>query len=138
MATKDAMLQSPNPVVWVIVLAVIAATDFVWFAFTGNGVYELKNKVKSSHRELKAPVAVLSCAAFASLVLCSLASDGYGEAALTGAAIGGLVFFVFNACAWYILGEDDWPLGLAGVDFAYGTTLYTLVSMLAHYLSGAL
>ena len=96
--SKNAMLQSPNPVAWVIVLAVIAATDFVWFAFTGNGVYELKNKVKSSHRELKAPVAVLSCAAFASLVLCSFASDGYGEAALTGAAIGGLVFFVFNVC----------------------------------------
>lgn len=138
MKSTKAMLQSPNPVVWVIGLAVIAATDFVWFTFTSNGVYELKTKVKSRDQERKAPVAVLLCAAFASLVLCSFASDGYGEAALTGAAIGGLVFFVFNACAWYILGEQDWPLTLASVDFAYGTALYTLVSMLAHYLSGAL
>ena len=130
------MLQSPNPVVWVIGLAVIAATDFVWFTFTGDGLYKLDNKVKSSDH--KAPVAVILCAAFASLVLCSFASDGYGEAALTGAAIGGLVFFVFNVCAWYILGRDNWPLKRAGTDFAYGTALYTLVSMLVHYLSGAL
>lgn len=133
------MLQSPDPVAWVIVLAVIAVTDFVWFFFTGDIVYKFnESTVYSPTTKGKAPFAVVLCAAFASLVLCSFASDGYGEAALTGAAIGGLVFFVFNVCAWYILGQNNWPLRIAGADFAYGTALYTLVSMLAHYLSGAL
>ena len=131
------MLQSPNPVAWVIGLAVIAATDFVWFTLAGD-IYKLDSPLYNTSTKNKAPVAVILCAAFASLVLCSFASDGYGEAALTGAAIGGLVFFVFNVCAWYILGRDNWPLKRAGVDFTYGTALYTLVSMLVHYLSGAL
>ena len=132
------MLRPPDPVAWVIVLVVIAAVDFVWFTFLSKRFYDLdalRNTLKSSNDIGKALFAVISCAALASLVLCSLKSNDYGEAALTGAAVGGLVFYVFNVCAWYIL-DNSWPFPRAAIDFLYGTALYTLVSMLGHSLSG--
>lgn len=136
------MLRSPDPVAWLVVLVVIAAVDFVWFRFVSNPVYKLEVLLNREEAIKKAPFAVITCAALASLVLCSLRSNDYGEAALTGAAVGGLVFYVFNVCAWYILenlqsqGSASWPSHRAVIDFLYGTSLYTLVSMLGHLLSG--
>lgn len=140
------MLHSPNPVAWIIVFVCISLTDFVWFRLTGDAIYKFDDLLTTNVPE--AGVAVLLCAAFASLVLCSFESGGYGEAALTGAAIGGLVFFVFNACALYILnnlkltalGSEEqprWRLTTAAADMCYGTALYTLMAVFGHYLDGA-
>ena len=141
-AGVDDMLRSPDPVAWVVVLVVITAVDFVWFTFLSGNVYQLNTLVDPDKVIVKAPFAVFTCAALASLVLCSFRSNDYGEAALTGAAVGGLVFYVFNICAWYLLenlksqGSASWPWSRAVVDFLYGTLLYTLVSMLRYTLSG--
>ena len=136
------MLRPPDAVAWAVVLVVIAAADFVWFTFVSVDVYQLNTLIDRNKAIVKAPFAVITCAALASLVLCSLESNDYGEAALTGAAVGGLVFYVFNVCAWYILenlksqGSASWPWYRAVIDFLYGTLLYTLVSMLGYSLSG--
>lgn len=140
---------------WLAGFGFLVVVDFLWFQidWVWKNVYGLDKIVDftgddNSLKQLTGAVAVLSCAAAGSAVLTVFRGTSREDAAAAGATIGGLVFFVFNACTYYILnnlrasivnavdqGKSRWSAWTALADLLYGTGLYTAAAVIIFEVS---
>jgi len=136
---------------WVTGTAVLCVSDFLWFRFFGNLIYNFETLINRNQQS--AAVSVFACAVFASAVLTVFRGKSVEDAAAAGALIGGLVFFVFNACAYYILNNLQlkksllqnnsnskstlWSAPTALCDTLYGTGLYTATAVVIWEVAAA-
>ena len=130
-------------VAWLVGIAVLCASDVVWFWFTSEKIYHLDLLLNTNRKN--GPVAIFLCAVFASAVLTIFRGTSAEDAAIAGALIGGLVFFVFNACAYYIINnlkndlvrKAEWPWYTAMADTFYGTALYAAIAVIVFEVANA-
>lgn len=131
-------MEEFHALAWVTGTAVLCVSDFLWFTFFGDLIYNFQTLLKRNHSA--AAVSVFACAVFASAVLTMFRGKSVEDAAAAGALIGGLVFFVFNTCAYYILNNlntnimsdssRNWQFKTALCDTLYGTGLYSATAVI--------
>lgn len=131
-------------VAWLVGIAVLCASDVVWFKLTGNAVYHFNKLLDDERSSGQAALYIFLCATFASAVLTTFRGTSAGDAAIAGALIGGLVFFVFNACACYIINnlkyrnnDTEWRWYTAMADIYYGAALYTATALVIFEVANA-
>ena len=135
-------MQNFDVAAWFAAIAFICAVDALWFAFAWDNVYNFNTLFKNKPNFAIGAFYVVACAVFAATVLVSLRGASYEEAASTGALIGGLVFFVFNACACFIVNHIDgdvntqWTPKAAMCDLFYGTAVYTAATVIIYSIAG--
>lgn len=122
---------------WIYGFAVLFFVDIVWFAVAAN-VYDLDTLFGKSPRQGTWPgiFFIAICAAVAAFTLSFIGADRR-ESGEAGALIGFTIFFVFNACVYYIINNmqhencpnPKWRKLTAFVDTAYGTAIYALACM---------
>ena len=129
---------------WLVGIAVLCASDVVWFKLTGNHVYHFNELLDDKRSSGQAALYIFMCAIFASAVLTIFRGTSAGNAAIAGALIGGLVFFVFNACACYIINnlkyrntDIEWRWYTAMADTFYGTALYAATAVIIFEVANA-
>lgn len=130
-------MESLDPVAWLVGTAVLCASDVVWFWLTGKAVYHFDELLDDNRSSATAAWFIFLCALFASAVLTIFRGTSAGNAAVAGTLIGGLVFFVFNACAYYIINNlkyrnegIQWSWYTAISDTFYGTALYAATAVI--------
>lgn len=128
---------------WIYGFAVLFFVDIVWFAVAAK-VYRLETDffVEGSAKKREEegtwpPVFFIAiCAAVAAFTLSFIGADRR-ESGEAGALIGFTIFFVFNACVYYIINnmqqenfpDQKWRKLTAFIDTAYGTAIYALACM---------
>ena len=140
-------MQTFDVLGWLAGFGLLVVVDLTWFHFdfVWKGIYNFEHLLSSGGdvgRRLVGASAVLLCAAAASAVLTVFRGTSREDAAAAGAIIGGLVFFVFNACMYYVLNNLSpslvrsadadgvrWSAKTALADFVYGTGLYTAAAV---------
>ena len=120
----------------------ICAADAIWFAFAWNSVYRFDELFRREPNRAVGALYVLACAIFAASVLMVFRGSSYEQAAMAGGLIGGLVFFVFNACTCYIVNHingdynTQWMPYTALCDFVYGSLTYTAAAVIIFAVAG--
>ena len=142
-------MEDFHALAWVTGTAVLCVSDFLWFRFFGDRIYHFSTLL--NQKPPLAAVSVFACAVFASAVLTVFRGKSVEDAAAAGALIGGLVFFVFNACAYYILNNLKenvlldksnskstlWSAPTALSDTLYGTGLYSATAVVIWEVAAA-
>jgi len=128
---------------WLVGFAILTVADFVWFRISWS-IYPLQKLHEPeppnafNERKTFGPAYfVVACAAVASFALALFAGTDL-EVGGAGALLGFTVFFVSNACSYYIINNIDdrganwrprWSKLTAFIDTAYGTAIYALTAM---------
>lgn len=129
---------------WLVGFTILCVADFIWFRISWS-IYPIDylhkpgppNVIPSELKTLGPAYFVAACAAVSAFTLAFIAGTDL-EVAGAGALLGFTVFFVFNACTYYIINNIDdhgdswrpqWKRIVSFIDTAYGTTIYALVAL---------